>query len=62
VNVIVVVPEFVSLIALGELIVIVGAISSFVIVPTPWLSAIVAFVGDARSTLKVSFTSSVVSP
>ena len=40
----------------------VGCASSLVIVPTPWLSVIVAFVGPDRFTLKVSVGSKVVSP
>src|SRR5438128_1511640 len=39
-----------------------GAGSSFVIVPTPCLSEIVAFTGDERLTKKVSFGSFVGSP
>ena len=41
---------------------IVGCASSLLIVPTPWLSAIVAFVALDRFTLKVSFGSNTVSP
>ncbi len=40
----------------------VGAPSSFVIVPVPWLSRIVAFVGTLRLTRRVSFGSAFTSP
>jgi hypothetical protein len=39
-----------------------AAVSSFLIVPWPWLSEIVAFVGLVRLTKKVSSVSLTVSP
>ncbi len=41
---------------------IVGSVSSFWIVPTAWPSAIVAWTGVSRSTVKVSSGSNLVSP
>ena len=54
-------PTFASLTATGSLIEIVGSLSSFVIVPTPIASEIVANDAPARFRLYVSSASSVVS-
>ena len=55
------VPELPSVKA-TSLIVIEGSGSSSVIVPTPWVSAIVTFTGTVRFTTNVSSISSIVSP